>query len=1635
MRRISRSLVLLLALGPAAVLAQPSFTKAFGPSTIGPGSATTLEYTITNASGSAVTQLAFTDAFPTGLLIASPANASSTCTGGGGRDGASPVIDAPEGGSTLAYSGGGIGASSACVVRVDVTRATPGTVTSTSSILISTAGTSAAATADLTVATDRPGFSASLSPTSVTLNGRSTLTYVLDNTQNLGAAYLGGFTHDLPAGLTIGSPSNAGTTCDGATVAAAAGSGTVTLTGNSVTPLASGTSCTVSVDVEGNAIGRLANASGDLNTAATIFGPPRSSGVAGVALDVLREALLLTKAFPATPVPPGGSVEMTLSLRNLDRNGTATSVAFSDDLEATLPGLVATGLPVAACGGTLSSPDGGSTIELVGGVLASGEACELDVTLAVPPAAATGSYTNTTSQASAIIDGEAVLGSPGVAEVIVAAAPRIATSFTDDPVAAGGTATLEYTVTNTSLTSAATGITFSNVLSGIFGDTFTATLPAGGFCGIGSNMQLTGGFPGNPRSVVVSGGSLDPGASCTVSLAVDVPLTVTGGVYTNTTSPVTATVDGLTLSGDAASDDLVVIDVPTLSKAFPDGAVAPGGVSLVRFTLQFDTEAEEGATSLSFSDDLDAMLPGLVASGLPFGACGGTVSSPDLGSTLEFSGGALGANEDCTFDVPLDIPVGAPSGIYTNTTSEVTATVSGVEVTALPASADLVVTALTFTKSFVDDPTAPGGSVTLAYTLSNDDPSADVTGLLFTDDLSGALSGLASTSGTVSDGCGSGSSLSGTTSLVFAGGSLAAGSSCTVSVSLDVPLAAPPSSYLSTTSPLSATFDGTSTVLPGASDVLTVATDTPPLFSKAFAPTVVAEGEGSTVVLTIDNSASVGAATGLEVTDGLPAGLTVATPANGVSTCAGGTLDAVGGATSVSYVGGSVAGGETCTVSFDVSPPTVGTYVNTTSDLTSSLGNSGSASASLDVRALQLSATKTVAILDDDGDGLADPGETLRYTITVANSADRESTALTFDDLPDSHTSLVPGSVTTSQGTVSSTSPSVTVDLGPVAPSGGTAIITFDAAVDMPLATGVAEVCNQGSITGFSVSLLTDDPATPGLDGATCLTTDPNEPPVADAGEDQTVECEAPGGTAVTLDGIGSTDPDGDDLAYEWTGPFVEGGGVVSGAEPTITLGLGEHVVMLTVTDPSGESDADEVTLTIEDTLPPVVTLNGDAELTLVRFSGPYVEAGASAEDACEGPLTVTVDGTVDTTIPGVSVITYTATDSAGNGAEATRTVTVLDDPAAIVSPYLVLADDDVVIDAQARTEGDVHSNDRMEFKKGLALDEGGPSLHVGTLTAVDDIKIHDRQRIEGDVRADRVDLKNGAVVTGTVIQSAAPAIALPTVSVSASGADVEIENGGTLTLGPGSYGTLDVGRNATLSLSSGIYSFEDVTLDEGARVEVVLTTGAVLVDVEDRLDAEDDVVIVPVPYGESDARYVTFRVAGHKVDFGKDVHVAAQIVAPDAKVTFGDRARFVGAMVVEDADLGEGVVALFVTVVGPADLLAVGTSGGSADAAEGEAVVAFEAPLPEVFSLAAAYPNPLRQIATVRFEAPQAATVRVVVYDALGREVARLVDAPVEAGRHQATFVSDGLPSGTYLLRMTTSEGFAQTQSITVIR
>ena len=81
-------------------------------------------------------------------------------------------------------------------------------------------------------------------------------------------------------------------------------------------------------------------------------------------------------------------------------------------------------------------------------------------------------------------------------------------------------------------------------------------------------------------------------------------------------------------------------------------------------------------------------------------------------------------------------------------------------------------------------------------------------------------------------------------------------------------------------------------------------------------------------------------------------------------------------------------------------------------------------------------------------------------------------------------------------------------------------------------------------------------------------------------------------------------------------------------------------------------------TITIIDVTPPVITLNGEANVSL--FVGiDYTELGATAQDAVEGNVSVAISGNVGTSVVGKYTITYTATDSAGNSATLSRIIDV----------------------------------------------------------------------------------------------------------------------------------------------------------------------------------------------------------------------------------------------------------------------------------------------------------------------------------------------------------------------------------------
>jgi hypothetical protein len=133
------------------------------------------------------------------------------------------------------------------------------------------------------------------------------------------------------------------------------------------------------------------------------------------------------------------------------------------------------------------------------------------------------------------------------------------------------------------------------------------------------------------------------------------------------------------------------------------------------------------------------------------------------------------------------------------------------------------------------------------------------------------------------------------------------------------------------------------------------------------------------------------------------------------------------------------------------------------------------------------------------------------------------------------------------------------------------------------------------------------------------ITPSENNPPVADAGEDQTVEWVA-GGASVTLDGTGSDDADGDQLSYQWAGGFQSGTATTS--KPTVTFtSLGNFEVTLTVTDEHGATDTDTVTVSVVDTTPPVPT--AALEPIFITPKWGLFQVVAECVDTCDpNPLT-----------------------------------------------------------------------------------------------------------------------------------------------------------------------------------------------------------------------------------------------------------------------------------------------------------------------------------------------------------------------------------------------------------------------------
>lgn len=89
---------------------------------------------------------------------------------------------------------------------------------------------------------------------------------------------------------------------------------------------------------------------------------------------------------------------------------------------------------------------------------------------------------------------------------------------------------------------------------------------------------------------------------------------------------------------------------------------------------------------------------------------------------------------------------------------------------------------------------------------------------------------------------------------------------------------------------------------------------------------------------------------------------------------------------------------------------------------------------------------------------------------------------------------------------------------------------------------------------------------------------------------------------------------------------------------------------------------------------------------------------------------------------------------------------------------------------------------------------------------------------------------------------------------------------------------------------------------------------------------------------------------------------------------------------------------------------------------------------LPDEFALSQNYPNPFNPVTTIEYRLPERSEVRMIIYDASGVEVSRLLQEVQEPGYYTLKFNADRFSSGVYFLRLEAGK-FTSVKKMVLIR
>ncbi|HEY2393857.1 MAG TPA: hypothetical protein VGK22_21970 [Candidatus Angelobacter sp.] len=971
--------------------------KSFNPTTVAVNASSTLTFAVDNPNTIAVDG-SFTDTLPAGLVVAATPGVTNTCGG---------TVTATAGSGSISFSNASLPIG-ACSITVKVSSATDNVYNNTVTINSTTAGTGALSTssASLTVI-NPPSIAKAFGAATIPLNGTTSLTFTITNS-NVNSVLNGiAFTDSLPAGLVV-APTPGLTNSCGGTATATAGASSVSLSGGT---LAAGANCTITVNVQGTTAGVKNNSvtvsstnggtGNTSNASITVVGPPT-----------------ISKAFGAASIPLNGSTSLSFTINNPNTTVALTGVAFSDTLPAGLVVSTPNGLTGTCGSGTITAVAGSGSISLSGGTIAASGSCTFSVNVTGTTA---GAKANTTGAVSSTEGGTGATSNTATLNVV--APPSIAKVFNPTSIALNATTSLTFTITNPAAnTVSLTGVAFTDVLpTGLTVANATATV-------CGGTLTTTA-----PTGIALTGATIAANGQCQFSV------TVTGaasGQYTNTTGAVTSTNGG---TGNTATANLTVATPPSITKAFGAASIPLNGTTSLSFTIN-NPNTSLSLTGVAFTDSLPAGLVVSTPNGLTGSCGGGTITATAGSSSVSLSGATLAASASCTFSVNV---TGTTAGIKNNSVS-VTSTEAG---TGNTSNASItVVGAPTISKAFGAASIPLNGSTSLSFTIQNSSTVA-ATGVAFSDTLPAGL--VVATPNGLTGTCGAGTitAVAGSGTISLSGGTIAASSSCTFSVNVTGTTAG---AKANTTGAVSSTEGGTG----ATSNTATINVVAPPSIAKAFNPTSIALNATTSLTFTITNpAANAVSLTGVAFTDTLPTGLTVA---NASATVCGGTLT-VTAPTGIALTGATIAANSQCQFSVTVTGAAAGQFTNTTGAVTSTNGGTGNTATA------NLSVATPPAITKSFGAASIPVGGSTSLSFTINNpNASQSLTGVAFtDSLPAGLVVSTPNGLTGScgGGTITATAGGTAVSL-----SGATLAATASCTFSVNI-TGTTGGVKNNSVT------------------------------------------------------------------------------------------------------------------------------------------------------------------------------------------------------------------------------------------------------------------------------------------------------------------------------------------------------------------------------------------------------------------------------------------------------------------------------------------------------------------------------------------------------------------------------------------